>query len=73
MNRQFRFDKSMHNFGDGCYTTNNAGLALDLVNRLNNLNDVYLKTFRINLDGLNVIDFDELNSLNWLAEILWNR
>ena len=73
MNGQFRFDKNIHNFGDGYYTTNNAGLALDLVNRLNNSNDVHLKTFRINLDRLSVIDFDELNSLNWLAEILWNR
>lgn len=73
IDKQFKFDSNIHNFGDGYYATNNAGLALDMIDRFNSSNDIHLQTFRMNLAGLKVIDFDELDNLNWLAEVLWNR
>lgn len=73
VDKRLKFDSDIHNFGDGYYLTNSAGLALDMIYRSNSSDDIHLQTFRMNLAGLKIIDFDELNSLNWLAEILWNR
>lgn len=66
--------KTLNDYGAGFYTTQNIELAKEWAwASYSKGNKGYVYTYEIDLSGLKVLDLTELDSLHWIAELLYNR
>lgn len=74
---QFGIGKKNNDYGQGFYTTHNKELAKEwaYAGYTNYIGDTgYLHTYQdISLNGLYILDFTEMDSMHWLAELLTYR
>lgn len=72
---QFGIGKKNNDYGQGFYTTPNKELAKEWAYAGYTSGAVgYVHTFKdIDISGLNVLDFTEMDSMHWLAELLAYR
>jgi len=62
-----------HDYGKGFYLTENIGLAKEwAVCRPNDMNG-WVHKYELDTDELKILDFQELNILAWLAELMKHR
>ncbi len=70
---KFGLGEEKHDYGKGFYLTESLELAKEwAVYRPNALNG-WVHEFELDTDGLNILDFQEHNSLTWLAELMKHR
>lgn len=67
----FEKGKEHHDYGKGLYLTPDKQLAREWA--VCNETDGYLFALDIDLDGLNVLDFDQYDPLIWIAELMSHR
>lgn len=66
---------SMNNdYGRGFYTTPSIELAKEWAwGTYTAGNKGYVHTFELNIKGLNILNLTELDSIHWIAELVYNR
>lgn len=63
-----------NDYGRGFYTTANKELAKEWAWSVYAKGDkAYLHTYKINIDGLNILDLTKFDSIHWIAELLTYR
>lgn len=68
------FNNSYNDFGSGFYTTPDIELAKEWSYGTYTSGDKgYVHYYNIQLDSLTILDFTKLNSLHWIAEVIYNR
>lgn len=71
---QFGKGRSNNDYGRGFYCTRNIELACEWAYSQYTVGDQgYLHTYECKLDGLKVFDLTTVDSLHWIAELLYNR
>ncbi len=68
---QFGKGEERHDYGKGLYLTPDMELAREWA--VCNGTDGYLYALELNLDALNVLDFDAYDPLVWIAELMRHR
>ncbi len=68
---EFGKGKDHHDYGKGLYLTTDKQLAREWA--VCNETDGYLYGLDIDLEALNVLDFDEYDPLSWIAELMSHR
>lgn len=70
---QFGLGKDYHDYGKGFYTTKDLQLACEWAACDKEQAEGYVHAFELDLTGLNILNFDMLDDLNWIAELLQHR
>lgn len=74
MKPKFRFDNPNNDYGSGFYTTPDINLGREWAYcQYTRGSNGYLFTYKLNLNGLNVLDLTKVDSLHWIAELAYNR
>jgi len=68
----YGYGEDKHDYDKGFYLTPDRELAKEWATCSGN-DTGYLHTFEVNLDGLKILEFDKLNSLAWIAELMKHR
>lgn len=69
----FGLGEDKHDYGKGFYMTENAELAREwAVCKADEING-WVHKYELNTDGLKILDFQELDVLTWLAELMKHR
>lgn len=70
----YNFNNSDNDYGKGFYTTPYPELGREWAYAsYTHDNNGYLYKYEINIEGLNILDLTQLDSMHWLAELLYNR
>ena len=70
----FAFDNANNDYGKGLYTTPEIELGREWAYSSYTHGDKgYLYTYEIDISDLKVLDLTRLDSMHWLAELLYNR
>lgn len=69
----FGLGNDHHDYGKGFYLTESLQLAKEWAVCRPNAKNGWVHTFSLDLDGLNILDFSDLNTLAWLAELMKHR
>ncbi|MBE5870599.1 MAG: DUF3990 domain-containing protein [Lachnospiraceae bacterium] len=70
----YNYNNKNNDYGKGLYTTPDIELAKQWAYSGYTGGGVgYTYEYEIDLDGLNVLDFTKLDSMHWLAELVYNR
>lgn len=70
---KYGFGQDKHDYGRGFYLTESIELAREWAVCNSNSNNGYLHKFELELNGLNILDFDQYGVLYWLAELMSHR
>lgn len=71
---KFGIGKPNNDYGRGFYTTPDKELGREWAySGYSKGSGHYLYTYKINLNGLKILDFTKLSTTNWLAELMANR
>lgn len=62
-----------HDYGKGFYLTENLELAKEWAVCRPNDNNGWVHKFELTTEGLKILDFQEMNVLSWLAELMKHR
>lgn len=62
-----------HDYGRGFYLTDDIDLAKEWAVCKPDQSNGWVHTYRLDLDGLRILDFQEKNILSWLAELMKHR
>lgn len=62
-----------HDYGKGFYLTESVDLAKEWAVCRPSEKNGYLHKYELDLDGLKILDFEKLNILSWLAELMKHR
>ena len=63
-----------NDYGRGFYTTPSIELAKEWAwGTYTAGNKAYVHTFELNIKGLNILNLTELDSIHWIAELVYNR
>ncbi len=69
----FGYGEEKHDYGKGFYLTENIELAKAwAVCRPNDANG-WVHKYELDTENLNILDFQEMNVLSWLAELMKHR
>lgn len=69
----FGLDNEKHDYGKGFYLTENQELAKEWAVCRPNQKNGWLHKYELDTDTLNIIDFEQLDVLCWLAELMKHR
>lgn len=69
---KYGLGEDKHDYGRGFYLTASKDLACEWACTYDGVQG-YLHTYKLNLDGLKVFNFNEQSSLSWLAELMSHR
>lgn len=70
----FKFNNSNNDYGKGFYTTPYSDLGKEWAYASYSRGDEgYLYTYEINIKNLNILNLTTLDTMHWLAELLYNR
>jgi hypothetical protein len=75
---KFGLGKSNNDYGQGFYTTPDKELGKEWAYSFfshgnNNVEQGYLHSYEFDINGLNVLNLAKIDSMHWLAELLYNR
>lgn len=70
---KFGLGEDKHDYGKGFYTTKDLQLACEWAACDKEQTQGYVHAFELDLTGLNILNFDMLDDLNWIAELLQHR
>lgn len=71
---EFGLGSSDNDYGKGFYTTPGIELAKEWAwGTYTSGNKGYVHTFELYTDGLNILNLTELDSIHWIAELVYNR
>lgn len=70
---KFGLGEDKHDYGKGFYTTKDLQLACEWAACDKEQTEGYVHAFELDLTGLNILNFDMLDDLNWIAELLQHR
>ena len=62
-----------HDYGKGFYLTENVGLAKEWAVCKPNETNGWVHQYELDCEGLNILDFEKLDVLSWLAELMKHR
>ena len=62
-----------HDYGKGFYLTENVGLAKEWAVCKPNETNGWVHKYELDCEGLNILDFEKLDVLSWLAELMKHR
>lgn len=62
-----------HDYGKGFYLTENIGLAKEWAVCKPNETNGWVHQYELDCEGLNILDFEKLDVLSWLAELMKHR
>lgn len=69
----FGLGEAKHDYGKGFYMTESAELAREWAVCKADETNGWVHKYELNSDGLRILDFQELNILAWLAELMKHR
>lgn len=71
---EFGLGSSNNDYGRGFYTTPSMELAKEWAwGTYTTGNKGYVHTFELNTEGFNILNLTELDSIHWIAELVYNR
>lgn len=70
---QYGRGEDKHDYGRGFYLTENIELAKEWAVCRPNETNGWLHKYELNCDGLHILDFQQLDVLTWLAELMKHR
>ena len=69
----FGLGNDKHDYGRGFYLSENIDLAKEWAVCRPNEQNGWVHKYELDIDGLNILDFEKLNILSWLAELMKHR
>ncbi len=69
----FRLGNEKHDYGKGFYLTENMELAKEWAVCRPDENNGWVHKYELDVDGLEILDFGELDVLTWIAELMKHR
>lgn len=69
----FGLGNDKHDYGRGFYLSENIDLAKEWAVCRPNEQNGWVHKYELDIDGLNIFDFEKINILSWLAELMKHR
>ena len=69
----FGYGEDKHDFGRGFYLTNDINLAKEWAVCSSSHSNGWLHAYKLDIDELRVMDFENQSVLNWIAELMKHR
>ena len=70
---KYGLGEDKHDYGRGFYLTENIELAKEWAVCRPNEENGWVHKYELNVEGLNILDFEKLDVLSWLAELMKHR